>query len=156
MELATMYHLPSLFQIAFLALIEIPLTQLTKGQRKMIGVEIFSNVALAKARLNRHHQIVTAEEPHIPSHVDNCQDPSACEADWHGIWWNSMGHYLLDGCNPQTYDEAIKHFKMMKFGHVSRGYKEKMFQLLDDGAPFKYVEHFIDELCDYLVIELRI
>ena len=133
------------------------LTQLTKGQRALIGPDIVISVALAKSVLDEHCRIITAEEPRIISHADDCQDPSACETDWHGVWWNGMGRYLLDGRNPQPYDAAIRRFKLeMQFGRVGKGCKEKMFRLLEDGAAFKRAELFVDELCDYLIKELHI
>ena len=54
----------------------------------MTGPDIFSSLALAKAVLDEHCRIVAAEEPHILTHTDDCQLPSACEADWHGVWWD--------------------------------------------------------------------
>jgi len=157
MGLATTYRLPSLFRLAFRGLADMSLTQLTKGQRALIGPDIVINVALAKSVLDEHCRIIAAEEPRIISHADDCQDPSACEADWHGVWWNGMGRYLLDGRNPQPYDAAIVRFKSeMQFGRVGKGCKEKMFRLLEGGAAFKHAELFVDELCDYLIKELRI
>ncbi|KAI9571525.1 hypothetical protein HD554DRAFT_1991697, partial [Boletus coccyginus] len=111
MGLAIVYRLPSLFRVAFQALTDISLTQLTKGQCASIGSDIVINVALAKTVLDEHHWIIAAEEPQILSHADDCQDPLACEADWHGVWWNGMGRYLLDGRNPQPYDTAVHRFK---------------------------------------------
>ncbi|KAG6373521.1 hypothetical protein JVT61DRAFT_6162 [Boletus reticuloceps] len=127
-----------------------------KVQRAMIGQDIFPSVALAKSVLDQHCRIIAAEEPRILVHADNCQDPVACETDWHGVLWNGMGCYLLDGWNPQPYDEAVRRFKTeMQFGRVGKGCKEKMFELLEEGSAFKCADHFIDELCDYLVNELH-
>ncbi|KAF8124432.1 chitin synthase-domain-containing protein [Boletus edulis] len=156
MGLAMKYRLPSLFRIAFRTLTKMPLAKLTKGQRTLIGPDIALNVALAKCILDEQCRIIAAEEPPILSHADDCQEPLACEADWHGVWWNGMGRCLLDGRNPQPYDEAVRRFKSeMQFGRVGKGCKEKMFQLLDDGAAFKRGDLFVEEVCDYLVSELR-
>ena len=86
MALAITYQVPSLFQITFWALTKISLTQLTKAQQTLIGPAIFIDVALAKSALDEHCQIIAAEEPRILSHADDCQDPSACEVDWHQVW----------------------------------------------------------------------
>ena len=121
-----------------------------------LGPDIFSSLALAKAVLDEHCRIVAAEEPHILTHTDDCQLPSACEADWHGVWWNGMGRYLLDGRNPQPYDDAVRRFKSeMEFGCMGKGCKEAMFQLIDEGTAFKRADYFIDELCDRLLAKLH-
>ncbi|KAG1827298.1 uncharacterized protein BJ212DRAFT_1257044, partial [Suillus subaureus] len=101
-----------------------------------------------------HHRIIAAEEPKILMHSHNCQDPTACNEDWHGIWWNGMGQFLLNGRNPQPYSDAVKCFKELKFGQVSEGCKELMFKLLDQGAAFHHAEHFISEACHLLVVKL--
>ncbi|OAX37998.1 hypothetical protein K503DRAFT_770914, partial [Rhizopogon vinicolor AM-OR11-026] len=54
-------------------------------------------------------------------HASNCREPVGCDEDWHAIWWNGMGRFLLDGRNPQPYGDAVKCFKNMQFGRVSRG-----------------------------------
>lgn len=100
MALAITYQVPSLFWITFWALTKISLTQLTKAQWTLIGPAIFINVALAKSALDKHCWIIAAEVPHILSHTDDCQDPSACKVDRHQVWWNGMGHYLLNGAIP--------------------------------------------------------
>ncbi|KAF8547669.1 hypothetical protein OG21DRAFT_1424357, partial [Imleria badia] len=142
---------------AFRGLINIPLTQLTKTHHSMIGSDVFKSLALVKAVLDEHCRIIAAEEPRILTHADDCQDPPACKADWHGVWWNGMGQYLLDGRNPQPYDEAVRCFKLeMEFGRMGRGCKEGMFRLIDEGSAFKHADHFIDKLCNQLVTKLHL
>lgn len=157
MNLAITFRLPDLFRTAFRRLTDISLTHLTKNHRSMIGSNVFINLALAKAILDRHRRIIAAEEPPILTHADDCQDPPCCEADWHCVWWNGMGRYLLDGRNPQPYEEAVRRFKSeTQFGRVGKGCREVMFKLLDEGAAFKHVDRFIDQLCDHLVQELHL
>ena len=84
----------------------------------------------AKSALDEHTQLVACEEPVILTHAANCQDPTACQEDWHNIWWNGIGHFLLDGRNPQTFCDALKHFQEMQFGHMSQGCCNLMFQVL--------------------------
>ena len=146
-----------LFRRAFRDLINLSLTQLSKAHRSLIGSDLFMSLALAKAVLDEHCRIIAAEEPRILKHADNCQDPMACEVDWHGVWWNGMGRYLLDGRNPQPYDEAVRRFRLeAEFGRMGKGCKEKMFRLMDDGTAFRHADIFIDEFCDRLVTELHL
>jgi hypothetical protein len=150
-DLAVTYNIPNLFRIAFRTLIEIPITRLSKEHRRMIGSEVFTRLVYAKAILDEHCRIVAAEEPRILTHADDCRDPASCVEDWHAVWWNGMGRFLLDGRNPQPYADAIKRFKEMHFGRVGEGCKEVMFRFIDQGTAFKFAEHFIEELCDHLV-----
>ncbi|KIJ13076.1 hypothetical protein PAXINDRAFT_117517 [Paxillus involutus ATCC 200175] len=151
MGFAVTYNIPGLFQIAFQKLTEIPITQLTREHRGMMGPEVFTRLVYAKAILDEHCRIVAAEEPRILTHADDCCDPASCEEDWHSVWWNGMGRFLLDGRNPQPYGEAIKRFKEMHFGRVGEGCKEVMFRFIEQGTAFKFAEHFITDLCDRLV-----
>ncbi|KAG1843331.1 hypothetical protein DFJ58DRAFT_665347, partial [Suillus subalutaceus] len=104
--------------------------------------------------LDSHRRIVAAEEPKILMHSNECQDPTGCNEDWHTIWWNGMGRFLLDGRNPQPYDDAVKCFKELQFGCVSEGCKDLMFKILDQGAAFKHAEQFVSETCSFLVEKL--
>ncbi|KAG1768509.1 hypothetical protein EDD22DRAFT_872088 [Suillus occidentalis] len=122
--------------------------------RELMGHEVFLNIVYVQAALDHHRRMVAAEEPKILMHSNECEDPTGCNEDWHAIWWNGMGRFLLDARNPQPYSEAVKRFKELKFGRVSEGCKELMFKLLDQGAAFRHAEHFISEACHLLVDKL--
>ncbi|KAG2069312.1 hypothetical protein BDR04DRAFT_710620 [Suillus decipiens] len=122
--------------------------------QELMGQEVFLNIIYIQAVLNHHHWLVAAEELKFLMHSDDCQDPTGCSEDWHAIWWNGMGWFLLDARNPQPYSDAVKHFKELKFGWVSGGCKELMFKSLDQGATFHHAEHFISEASHILVKKL--
>jgi hypothetical protein len=65
-----------------------------------------------------------------------------------------MSQFLLDGRNPQPYSDAAKHFKDMSFGRVSKGCKDVMFKILDEGAAFRHADHFTTEACQFLLDKL--
>ena len=54
-----------------------------------------------------------------------------------------MGRFLLDGRNPQPYDDAVKRFKDMCFGRVSSGCKSRMFRIIDQRTAFGYTDKFV-------------
>ncbi|KAG1766762.1 hypothetical protein EDD22DRAFT_773703, partial [Suillus occidentalis] len=83
-----------------------------------------------------------------------CHNPTGCNKDWHMIWWNGMGHFLFNGRNAQPYSDAVKHFKKMSFSCVSKGCKEIMFKILDQGVAFQHAEHLISKACQFLVEKL--
>ena len=126
LNLATTYQLPMLFHQAFHGLTNLSLTQLSKAHHLLISSDLFTSLALTKAVVDEHCRIIATKEPHILMHANNCQDPTACEVDWHGVWWNGMGCYLLDGRNPQPYDEAVRQFRLeAELGRMGKGCKEK-------------------------------
>ncbi|KAG2089237.1 uncharacterized protein F5147DRAFT_587260 [Suillus discolor] len=153
-NLAIKYHVRSIFPYAFQQLAETPITELTHAHRELMGNEVFLNVIYVQAALDSHRRIIAAEEPKILMHSNECQDPTGCNKDWHAIWWNGMGHFLLDGRNPQPYDDAVKRFKELQFGRVSEGCKDLMFKILDQGAAFKHAKQFLSETCSFLVEKL--
>jgi len=65
-----------------------------------------------------------------------------------------MGKFLLDGQNPQPYDDTVKHFKDMCFGRVSSGCKSRMFQIIDRRTAFGYADKFALDVCESLVKQL--
>ncbi|KAG1830107.1 hypothetical protein EV424DRAFT_1315804 [Suillus variegatus] len=153
-NLAIKYHVRSIFPYAFQQLAETPITELTHAHRELMGNEVFLNVIYVQAALDSHRRIVAAEEPKILMHSNECQDPTGCNEDWHAIWWNGMGRFLLDGRNPQPYDDAVKRFKELQFGRVSEGCKDLMFKILNQGAAFKHAQQFLSETCSFLVEKL--
>lgn len=153
-NLAIKYHVRTIFPFAFQQLAETPISEITHAHRELMGHEVFLNIVYVQAALDHHRRMVAAEEPKILMHSSDCQDPTGCNEDWHAIWWNGMGRFLLDARNPQPYSDAVKRFKELKFGRVSEGCKELMFKLLDQGAAFHHAEHFISEACHLLVEKL--
>lgn len=154
LNLGLQYQIKDFFIFGFNQLLDIPLTQITKEHRGLMGHDAFIGLVYSKALLDEHSRIVAAEEPQILSHADGCQDPLACEEDWHSAWWNGMGRFLLDGRNPQPYYEAVKRFKEFDFGRVNHGCKLLMFSIIDRGEAFDYADNFISDICQRLAVQL--
>ncbi|KAJ8586970.1 hypothetical protein M405DRAFT_742712 [Rhizopogon salebrosus TDB-379] len=153
-NLAIKYHARALFPPAFKRLVDTPITQLTAQRRELLGNTVFTDLVYVQAAVDQHRRIVAGEEPKILMHASDCQDPLGCDEDWHAIWWNGMGRFLLDGRNPQPYGEAVKRFKDLKFGRVSRGCKELMFKIIEQETAFAHANQFIEETCNRLVEQL--
>ncbi|KAG2366749.1 hypothetical protein BDR07DRAFT_1273959 [Suillus spraguei] len=96
-----------------------PLLKLHTHQ-ELMGHEVFLNIVYVQAALDNHCRIIAAEEPKILMHSSDCQDLMGCSEDWHAIWWNGMGWFLLNGRNPQPYGDALKRFKELLFGRLVR------------------------------------
>ncbi|OAX37464.1 hypothetical protein K503DRAFT_857339 [Rhizopogon vinicolor AM-OR11-026] len=124
------------------------------SQHRVLGTAVFTSLIYMQAASEQHRRIVATEVPKILMHTSDCQEPVGCNEDWHAIWWNGMGRFLLDGRNPQPYREAVKRFKVMQFGRVGRGCKELMFKILERGAAFHYADQFIEHACNRLVEQL--
>ncbi|KAI9455981.1 hypothetical protein HD554DRAFT_2030695 [Boletus coccyginus] len=144
------HQIHEFFSTGFSRLLETPIQEISKVHRELMGNEVFVALVYAKATLNEHRRIVAAEEPPILLHADDCKDPQACKQDWHTIWWNGMGHFLLDGRNPQPYDRAVDCFKEMQFGRVSMGCKEKMLRLIGLGDAFDHADNFVADTIQQL------
>lgn len=86
-----------------------------------MGNNVFIALMYAKSVLEEHVWLVACEEPVILTHAADCQDPAACQEDWHNIWWNGMDHFLLDARNPQPFGDVLEHFRQMQFGRMSQG-----------------------------------
>ncbi|KAI6149883.1 hypothetical protein BKA82DRAFT_4474181 [Pisolithus tinctorius] len=148
------FHIPKVFTRGFKELLHFPLKEISKEHRRLIGEKVFVAVVYVKAMLDEHHKIIACEEPTILSHADDCRNPTACQEDWHAVWWNGMGRFLLDGRNPQPYFDAVKRFRKMQFGRMAPGCQKLMFQVLERGVAFKYADTFITDVCQGLVDDL--
>ncbi|KAI6142426.1 hypothetical protein BKA82DRAFT_149068, partial [Pisolithus tinctorius] len=110
------FHILKVFTCSFKELLHFLLKEISKEHHWLIGEKVFIVVVYTKAMLNEHHKVIACKEPTILSHADDFQNPTVCQEDWHAVWWNGMGCFLLNGRNPQPYFDAIKHFHKMQFG----------------------------------------
>ncbi|KAG8214771.1 hypothetical protein J3R82DRAFT_9893, partial [Butyriboletus roseoflavus] len=155
-QLGSQFKVPKLFICGFKLLLDIPLKQIRKEQCLQMGNDVFIALTYAKSLLEEHTCLVAYEEPVILTHTDDCPDPLACQEDWHNVWWNGMGRFLLDVRNPQPFADAVKRFWELQFGHMGTGCMKLMFQTLDCGAGFRHADVFIADICSGLVDELHL
>ncbi|KAG6326717.1 hypothetical protein ID866_12372 [Astraeus odoratus] len=146
MELCIKYNCLALFKPSFKRLVELPYHWFDSEHFVKLGHDVFVGLVLSKAIMDEQRHIIAAEEPKIVEHADDCEDPAACSKDWHAIWWNGMGCFLLDARNPQGYTDAVRRFKGLHFGHVNDGCKKNMFIVLDNGAAFFNVDRILSDL----------
>ncbi|KAF8550529.1 hypothetical protein OG21DRAFT_1513919 [Imleria badia] len=155
-QLGCQFNIPKLFKRGFQSLLNTPLKEISKQHRLEMGNDVFVALVYAKSVLEEHSRIIACQEPVILTHADDCQDPLACQADWHSVWWNGMGRFLLDAKNPQPFDDAVKRFRKMEFGRMGTGCQQLMFQILERGVGFRYAEVFITSVCSGLVDDFHL
>ncbi|KAG8213609.1 hypothetical protein J3R82DRAFT_10293, partial [Butyriboletus roseoflavus] len=77
---------------------------LPSDEYNMVGSVVWATVLKAKEHIQLHCHIVACEPPPMV-HVTACTNIDQCVVDWKQLWWNGMGHFLLDGRNPQPYKD---------------------------------------------------
>ncbi|KAJ7744721.1 hypothetical protein B0H14DRAFT_2637268 [Mycena olivaceomarginata] len=157
------------YKAAFRRLEFAPLRDLNTDQLEWLGFRAHVALARVKEAIQAHLCILATEEPQFgvekpqygnflcaegPSHVLECQDRHACETDWHVVWWNGMGRFLLDGRNLLTWTDSIIQFQKMQFGRVHPGCLEKMMNLVDGSEGHKYVYKMVDSVTEVLMAEI--
>jgi hypothetical protein len=60
-----------------------------------------------------------------------------------------MARFLLDGRNRQPCRDTVKRFR-----RVSRGCKELVFKIIEQGTAFNHADQFIEEACNRVVEKL--
>lgn len=155
-QLGCQFNIPKFFICGFKLLLEIPLKQINKAHRHVMGNDVLIALVYAKSLLEEHTRIVACEEPVILAHSDDCPDPVACQEDWHQVWWNEMIRFLLDGRNPQPSRGAVKRFRELQFGRMGSGCQKMMFRILDGGVAFQHADVYIAHVCNELVDELHL
>ena len=133
-----------------------PLTDISSSHQALMGNDLFIMLVYAKTILDHHCCLVAVEEPPIQTHADECHNPRECAEDWHTAWWNGMGWFLLDGQNPQSFNDAVRHFREMRFDWMSSGYQNHMLHIVECCDGFWYADKFIDDICQGLVNDLEI
>ncbi|KAG6330967.1 hypothetical protein ID866_8122 [Astraeus odoratus] len=151
LDLGVTYNVCEFFEFEFKQLVECPLTWITKEHHLLIGPKVYAGVAISKTILDKHCHLIVAEEPPALVHSDDCHDHKGCEEDWHITWWNEVGHFLLNGRNPQPYSDAVKNFKELHFRCMSISCKTKILYIIDSGMAFGYADKFVEEICSGLV-----
>jgi hypothetical protein len=56
-----------------------------------------------------------------------------------------MARYLLDGCNPLDFDDALKRFAKLEFGDMGLGCVKDMLAVVKEGAAFAHGPEFVEE-----------
>ena len=145
------YNIRKLFDCGFIHLCEIPLTQLKELHCLWLRPEILAAYIHVVGHKDEHCCMVAAEPPEM-QHCDTCEDLTGCSEDWHAIWWNGMGCLLLDGRKPHTFKAAIDHFKTLRFGWVTEGCKQRMFNsVIDTSIPGAHSSAFVARIRERLV-----
>lgn len=155
-HLGCQFNVSKLFLCGFKYLLAIPMKDIRKEHRYLLGSDVFVALVYGKALLDDHTRFVACEEPEMLTHADDCQDSVGCREDWHAIWWNGMGRFLLDARNPQPFEDAVDRFRELKFGRMSPGCKQMMFDVLKHGVAFRHADVFITGICNGLVAQLRL
>ncbi|KAJ7042187.1 hypothetical protein C8F04DRAFT_1252165 [Mycena alexandri] len=145
------YGTKVLFIAAFHRLASSPLRDLTADDVNNIGMEVFVALAKVKELTQRHRHVVAAEEPIIEAHSSMCANNLACERDWHGVWWNGMGRFLLDGRNALSWTESVERFEAVEFGEMDADCRAKMLKLTRTGDAYAHSYNWITSVAETLM-----
>ncbi|KAJ7183655.1 hypothetical protein C8R46DRAFT_1067557 [Mycena filopes] len=148
------YGTKVLFATAFHRLATSPLRDLTVDNLNSMGMDVFVALAKAKEIVQRHRQVVAAEEPIITHHSSLCTDKFACERDWHAVWWNGMGRYLLDGRNALSWTESVDRFEALEFGEMDTDCRARMLKLTRGGDAYAHSYELITEVAETLMRDI--
>ena len=106
-SLSVKYNIDKLFIYTFKRLVKACLDDLTPDEHAMLHPHLWATILKAQSTLWIHWRIVACESPAI-NHVADCLDTDNCSLNWHQLWWNVIGHSLLDRRNPQPYKDAVQ------------------------------------------------
>ncbi|KAI9572555.1 hypothetical protein HD554DRAFT_2293327 [Boletus coccyginus] len=83
--LGTTFKMEKAFKWGFKCLLEMPIEDISKQHRLMIGGDVFVALVYMKSVIDKHCCIIAIEEPIILSHTYDCPNPKECSEDWHAI-----------------------------------------------------------------------
>ncbi|KAF7987120.1 hypothetical protein HWV62_323 [Athelia sp. TMB] len=144
----------SMFQHAFIRLTNIPLAKITVEMERDMGPLVFSAYARVTHAVDAHRRILAAEPPPLGDHPSCCRDPAGCGEDWQSAWWNGMGRFLLDGRNPQTWDNAMARFEDFEFGRMTEECKLRGIETMRGKTAFECADKLVIDTANQLAVSL--
>jgi hypothetical protein len=159
-EISYEYQTKTLFPAAFQHLATTSLRALRKEDVNMMGISVYVALARLKEAIQEHCCILAAEppkfDPNGPRHHSTCIDNTACARDWHAVWWNGMGRFLLDGRNPLTWAESVKQFERLEIGEMNPLCHSTMITLVHEGEGNGHIYGLISAATDKLMGDVEI
>ncbi|KAH7904850.1 hypothetical protein BJ138DRAFT_1234739 [Hygrophoropsis aurantiaca] len=147
------------FPPAFHRLVAIPIHKVPIDVYRAMDPVVWHAVVVVQERLDEHRRIVACEGPDIECHASSCTDAVRCSDDWRQFWWNGMGRFLLDGRNPQPYEDAFERFQHLgsECGAMGTECWRNIMDVVKRGAAFKRAREVVEEtaliLATALIIE---
>ncbi|KAJ7575656.1 hypothetical protein C8J56DRAFT_970618 [Mycena floridula] len=123
----------------------------TYEQTSLLPRHVFDRLVRLREALQAHDAMVALESPKIDgNHHGNCTDNKGCAADWHQLWWNSVGTSLLNGRQLLSWVTTVDTLMKCDFGRMNTACFAFMTSNLQayDGyaARFDLVRDVTDEL----------
>jgi len=150
------YNIKDVFRYAFNRLISKHVNEFEDTDYDMLTFPVWKTLFRIKEQLDLHRCIMACEPPPLV-HSECCQNNKRCLEDWHQVWWNGMGHCLLDGHNPQPYNSAVSQFESLSYGSMDPECWRAMVALVREGKAFQHKDDLIDctarGLAEFLISE---
>lgn len=153
LSVAREYNISKLFIFAFERLVKERLNALTSQDYTEIGPAALAAILEAQDTIRLHRHIVACEPPPMV-HAVACTSAEQCAGDWKQLWWNGIGRFLLDGRNPQPYNDAFRRFEEMEIGAVTLECWRAMISTVKGRAAFRHEQAFIDRAAKHLAGQL--
>ncbi|KAG9309792.1 hypothetical protein JVU11DRAFT_10168 [Chiua virens] len=99
LKLGRQYRINKWVEPAFCALMERPVSSITRLEAHQMGMEFFWILVTTKAEIEDHYRALAYTEPALDQLGDLCETPQACAAVWKDEWWNGIARHLL---HPET------------------------------------------------------
>lgn len=155
-SIALKYQIKHIFCRAFRQLIPLRINDIEDSEFELLDFPVWRSLFRLRERLDIHRRIVACEPPRLV-HSVGCEDHQGCHDDWRQLWWNGMGRFLLDGRNPQSFDDAILQFQGLSYGAMSPECWRKMIKCVKEGKAFLHEDDLVDRavqgLADFIIRE---
>ncbi|KAJ6447562.1 hypothetical protein C8R45DRAFT_803350, partial [Mycena sanguinolenta] len=113
------YGSKTLFDLGFRRLVTVPLRELTDQHLDWMGFRAYVALARLKEAIQQQRFILASEEPQFHAADPLCANNQECGEDWHAVWWNRLGRFLLDGRRVLTWSDCVERFRKSEFGRMN-------------------------------------
>lgn len=155
-SIALKYQIKDIFCRAFRRMVSLRVNDITDSEFDLLSSSVWRTLFRLRERLDLHRRIVACEPPPLV-HSVGCEDPQRCLHDWRQLWWNGMGRFLVDGRNPQSFNDAVQQFQGLSYGGMSPECWRNVVKFVKEGRAFLHEDDLLDltarSLAEFLIVE---
>ena len=107
LQLGRQFRIHEWVEPSFRAMIERPVSSISRLEAHRMGMEYFWILTRTKAQIGRHYHALAYTEPALDQSDGLCDTPQACSAVWKDEWWNGIARHLLHPESPYRSQSGI-------------------------------------------------
>ncbi|KAF8124440.1 hypothetical protein EV363DRAFT_1454488 [Boletus edulis] len=155
LELERQFHVHEWVEPSFRAMVERPVSSISRIEARRMGMENFWILTTTKAKIEEHYRALAYTQPMLVRSPE-CKTPLACAAAWKEEWWNGIARHFLHPEPPcRSHGGILVLLQETNFdGGICASCKAGILSKLESSAALRYEEDMQD-IAAVLVMEAQ-